>query len=81
MIRYILSAIRFRSPIYIDRPGPLARWRLWRERRGRCHNCGRRVNGLMPGIDERRRSWSSREDGRVFYCRNCWPGTSAQRGA
>jgi len=80
MIGYVLDCIRFRSPIIIKRPGPIARWRLWRDRRGRCHQCGRRMNGLDAGLEFPARRLGSRPDGRVFFCRQCsrdiFPGRS-----
>jgi len=72
MIGYILGCIRFRSPIVIDRPGPLKRLRTWLFMRTRCQQCGRRMNGLDAGLAIHGRPESSnRADGRIFFCRAC----------
>jgi len=72
MIGYVLGCIRFRSPIVITPPGPRARLRLWLDRRARCHQCGRRMNGLDAGLELRGRpGCSNRRDGRIFFCCAC----------
>lgn len=63
MIGYVLGCIRLRSPIVINRPGPLQRLRIWMQSRMHCAQCGRRMNALDAGLHFPARG--------IFYCRAC----------